>query len=286
MTLPNSTAERAREGAKVRREVLGAAYVDAGKQQANPFTQHFIEFTQTQCWGYAWLRDGLTHKTRSMLNVCMLAALARWHEFEVHVRGALNNGVTAEEIAGDFAAHRRLCRHPDRLRRLPPRRRGDQGRGGGEGLTSGIRGALSSTRFRPVFIAPVNVLSLRFGEAHRGVLLARQYRMLHRRLLKATVGERRSSQICAIELGGHQRERCETTTHRMSELPRSAPEKSVPFKSFQHRFDSRRSLLRNETRLICERPKNVRGNVRSDKSRASSSSVLKILKPSGSLSSY
>ena len=79
--------------------MLGAAYVDAGKQQANPFTQHFIEFTQTQCWGYAWLRDGLSHKTRSMLNVCMLAALARWHEFEVHVRGALNNGVTADEIA-------------------------------------------------------------------------------------------------------------------------------------------------------------------------------------------
>ena len=87
------------QGAKVRREVLGAAYVDAGKQQANPFTQHFIEFTQSQCWGNVWLREGLSHKTRSMLNVCMLAALARWHEFEVHVRGALNNGVTAEEIA-------------------------------------------------------------------------------------------------------------------------------------------------------------------------------------------
>ena len=60
MTLPDSTAERAREGAKVRREVLGAAYVDAGKQQANPFTQHFIEFTQTQCWGNVWLREGLS----------------------------------------------------------------------------------------------------------------------------------------------------------------------------------------------------------------------------------
>jgi 4-carboxymuconolactone decarboxylase len=92
-------AERARQGAKVRREVLGAAYVDAGKREANPFTAHFIEFTQTQCWGNVWLREGLTHKTRSQLNVCMLAALARWHEFEVHVRGALNNGVTAEEIA-------------------------------------------------------------------------------------------------------------------------------------------------------------------------------------------
>jgi 4-carboxymuconolactone decarboxylase len=99
MALPDSTMERARQGAQVRREVLGAAYVDAGKQQANPFTQHFIEFTQSQCWGNVWLREGLARKTRSMLNVCMLAALARWHEFEVHVRGALNNGVTPEEIA-------------------------------------------------------------------------------------------------------------------------------------------------------------------------------------------
>jgi len=99
MALPDSISERARRGAQVRREVLGAAYADAGKQKANPFTEHFIEFTQTQCWGNVWLRDGLARKTRSMLNVCMLAALARWHEFEVHVRGALNNGVTPEEIA-------------------------------------------------------------------------------------------------------------------------------------------------------------------------------------------
>ena len=99
MALPDSTEERARQGAQVRREVLGAAYVDAGKQQANAFTQYFIEFTQAQCWGNVWLREGLSRKTRSTLNVCMLAALARWHEFEVHVRGALNNGVTPEEIA-------------------------------------------------------------------------------------------------------------------------------------------------------------------------------------------
>jgi 4-carboxymuconolactone decarboxylase len=99
VALPDSITERARQGAQVRREVLGAAYVDAGKQKANAFTQHFIEFTQTQCWGNVWLRDGLSRKTRSQLNVCMLAALARWHEFEVHIRGALNNGVTADEIA-------------------------------------------------------------------------------------------------------------------------------------------------------------------------------------------
>jgi len=99
MALPDSTAERAQLGAKVRREVLGAVHVDSGKQQANAFTQHFIDFTQTQCWGYVWLRDGLSRKTRSMLNLAMLSATARWHEFEVHVRGALNNGVTPEEIA-------------------------------------------------------------------------------------------------------------------------------------------------------------------------------------------
>ncbi len=99
MSLPDSIAERARQGATVRREVLGGSYVDAGKQQANSFTQHFIEFTQTQCWGNVWLRDGISRKTRSMLNVCLLAALGRWHEFEVHVRGALNNGVSPDEIA-------------------------------------------------------------------------------------------------------------------------------------------------------------------------------------------
>ena len=99
MALPNSLTERAQLGAKVRREVLGAAYVDSGKQRANAFTQHFIEFTQTQCWGNVWLREGLSRKTRSMLNVAMLAAMARWHELEVHIRGALNNGVTPEEIA-------------------------------------------------------------------------------------------------------------------------------------------------------------------------------------------
>jgi len=99
MALPDSMTERAQLGAKVRREVLGAAYVDGGKQQANAFTQNFIEFTQTQCWGNVWLREGLPRKTRSMLNLAMLSAMARWNEFDVHVRGALNNGVTADEIA-------------------------------------------------------------------------------------------------------------------------------------------------------------------------------------------
>src|SRR6202034_4798006 len=98
MTLPDSMTERALQGAKVRREVLGATYVDAGKQQASLFTQNFIEFTQTQCWGNVWLREGLPRKTRSMLNICMLAAMGRWHEFEVHIRGALKNGVSLRKL--------------------------------------------------------------------------------------------------------------------------------------------------------------------------------------------
>ena len=99
MSLPDSITERHAQGAALRREVLGAAYVDSGKKAVNPFMQHFIDFTTEQCWGTVWLRDGLERKTRSMLNLAMLGAMARWHEFEVHTRGALNNGVTEEEIA-------------------------------------------------------------------------------------------------------------------------------------------------------------------------------------------
>ena len=112
MALPDSVTERAREGAKVRRKVLGAAFVDASKKEANPFTQHFVDFTQSQCWGYAWLRDGLSHKTRSMLNVCLLAGLGRWPEFEVHIRGALNNGMTRNEIKEVFLQTAIYCGVP------------------------------------------------------------------------------------------------------------------------------------------------------------------------------
>jgi 4-carboxymuconolactone decarboxylase len=88
-------------GAAVRREVLGAERVAATAASAanDPFYQHFVDFTTTQCWGYIWTRPGLDRKTRSLLNLAMLSAMARWHEFAVHVRGALNNGVTEDEIA-------------------------------------------------------------------------------------------------------------------------------------------------------------------------------------------
>jgi 4-carboxymuconolactone decarboxylase len=94
-------SDRVAEGVRIRREVLGPEYVDRTKAAGatDPFYQNFVDFTNEHCWGNVWVRDGLDRKTRSMLNLAMLSVMARWHEFEVHVRGALNNGVTEEEIA-------------------------------------------------------------------------------------------------------------------------------------------------------------------------------------------
>jgi 4-carboxymuconolactone decarboxylase len=86
------------QGLAIRREVLGSEYVDNSLANANEFTQAFQEITTEWCWGYAWKRPGLTRKTRSMLNLAMLTALNRAPELKLHVRGALNNGVTMEEI--------------------------------------------------------------------------------------------------------------------------------------------------------------------------------------------
>lgn len=89
-----------KEGARIRREVLGAEYVDGMLQRAagDPLAEAFIDFTEEYCWGNVWVRPGLERKTRSMLNLAMLTVLGRWHELEVHVRGAINNGVTKEEM--------------------------------------------------------------------------------------------------------------------------------------------------------------------------------------------
>jgi len=86
------------KGLKLRREVLGKDYVDNSMANAKEFTQAFQEITTEWCWGYAWTRPGLDRKTRSMLNLAMLTALNRAPELKLHVRGALTNGVTREEI--------------------------------------------------------------------------------------------------------------------------------------------------------------------------------------------
>lgn len=85
-------------GLQARREVLGAEYVDKSVQSANDFQMAFQHITTEWCWGYAWNRPGLDRRTRSMLNLAMLTALNRAPEIKLHTRGAINNGVTVDEI--------------------------------------------------------------------------------------------------------------------------------------------------------------------------------------------
>ena len=90
------------EGLAVRRDVLGAEYVDRALASADSFTREWQEFVTEWCWGGLWTRPGLPRKARSLVNLGMLAALNRPQEIKIHVRGALNNGVTREEIAEVF----------------------------------------------------------------------------------------------------------------------------------------------------------------------------------------
>lgn len=96
MELPDNALFEA--GLKVRREVLGADYVDGSLAAANDFMMGFQQVTTEWCWGSVWTRPGLDRKTRSLLNLAMLTALNRGPELKLHVRAAVTNGVTADEI--------------------------------------------------------------------------------------------------------------------------------------------------------------------------------------------
>lgn len=85
-------------GLEVRKEVLGAEHVERSLAQVSEFSRPVQEYVTEYCWGGIWARDGLDRKVRSLLNLVMLTALNRSHELAVHVRGALNNGATIEEI--------------------------------------------------------------------------------------------------------------------------------------------------------------------------------------------
>lgn len=86
------------KGLAVRKEVLGAEYVERNLKSADDFSMPMQEFATESCWGWLWTRPQLPRKTRSMLNLAMLSALNRPHEFKTHVKGALTNGCTREEI--------------------------------------------------------------------------------------------------------------------------------------------------------------------------------------------
>lgn len=99
-------------GLKTRREVLGAEYVDASIKNADDFNMPMQELVTQYCWGDVWNRPGLERRTRSFLNLAMITALNRPHELKLHVRGAINNGLTKDEIKEVFLQAAIYCGVP------------------------------------------------------------------------------------------------------------------------------------------------------------------------------
>ena len=100
------------KGLAVRREVLGAEYVDKSIASADDFNRPMQELVTEYCWGEIWNRPGLDRKTRSIINLSMLTALTRPHEIKLHVLGALNNGLTQAEISEIFLQAAIYCGVP------------------------------------------------------------------------------------------------------------------------------------------------------------------------------
>ncbi len=103
------------KGLATRRAVLGTEYVDKSLADIDDFTLDFQKMVTEWCWGEVWTRPGLERKTRSIINLAMLTALNRPHEIKIHVRGALNNGVTKEEIKEIFLHTAIYCGVPAAL---------------------------------------------------------------------------------------------------------------------------------------------------------------------------
>jgi 4-carboxymuconolactone decarboxylase len=85
-------------GLEIRKSVLGKEFVEKSISSADDFNRPMQELVTEYCWGAIWGREGLSKKTRSMLNLAMLSALNRPHELRMHLAGALRNGVTRDEI--------------------------------------------------------------------------------------------------------------------------------------------------------------------------------------------
>jgi 4-carboxymuconolactone decarboxylase len=95
---PEFQGEQFDKGLKVRREVLGEAYVAKSLAAATDYSAPLQKLITEWCWGEIWTRDGLDLKTRSVLNLGMIMALNRPTEFKIHVRGGLNNGLTRQQV--------------------------------------------------------------------------------------------------------------------------------------------------------------------------------------------
>jgi 4-carboxymuconolactone decarboxylase len=102
-------------GMALRRKVVGAEYVDKSMAAADDLTQDFQDLVTEYCWGAVWTREGLCHRDRSLLNLGMLTALGKPNELKLHLRGALTNGVTREEIREVFLQTAIYCGVPAAL---------------------------------------------------------------------------------------------------------------------------------------------------------------------------
>lgn len=109
--------EAFKAGLAVRKKVLGDAYVNASlaAAEADDFMRPLQQYLTEHAWGFTWVREGLTLKTRSMLNLAMLVALNRPNELKLHIKGALNNGVTQEEMREIFLQCGVYCGAPAAL---------------------------------------------------------------------------------------------------------------------------------------------------------------------------
>lgn len=90
--------DRYDKGLKLRKQVLGAEYVERSLANADEFSRPMQDLSTEYCWGYVWGRPGLELRERSLINLAMISALNRPHELKLHVKAALNNGVTREQI--------------------------------------------------------------------------------------------------------------------------------------------------------------------------------------------
>ena len=106
------TSEKFSSGLKIRKEVLGEAYVEKALKNVDDFNRPMQELVTEYCWGTIWARDGLPRKTRSLINLAMLTALNRPHEVKAHVVGALNNGCSKAEIMETFLQASIYCGVP------------------------------------------------------------------------------------------------------------------------------------------------------------------------------
>jgi 4-carboxymuconolactone decarboxylase len=90
--------EKFERGLALRKQVLGAEYVEKSMAAADSFSMPMQELSTEYCWGHVWTRPGLQLRDRSLINIAMISALNRPHELKLHVKAALNNGLSREEI--------------------------------------------------------------------------------------------------------------------------------------------------------------------------------------------